>query len=105
MGSALVLEAMSTSLDAVANYTQSNSLAVDAQGKVKSLDAESLAAAESTAMERLVAESEKTANTAMATSESWMEAFANSEDGELRTAVAEAEDAYRHLQASKKEWK
>merc|ERR1719160_102036 len=74
-----------------------SSLAVDALGEVKSMDAEMLTAAESKAEERLLAESQRTAQTAEATAESWMEAFVNAEDAELRTAVAEAEDAFRHL--------
>lgn len=99
--SAKVLEAMSFSLEFMSaeasHNTAAASLSVDALGQVFNMDAESRAIAESMAEERLIAESKRTAQTAEATSESWMEAFVNSEDAELRTAVAQAEDAFRHL--------
>eukprot|EP00746_Dinoflagellata_sp_MGD_P155606 gnl/MRDRNA2_/MRDRNA2_85461_c0_seq1.p1 gnl/MRDRNA2_/MRDRNA2_85461_c0~~gnl/MRDRNA2_/MRDRNA2_85461_c0_seq1.p1 ORF type:complete len:661 (+),score=226.20 gnl/MRDRNA2_/MRDRNA2_85461_c0_seq1:68-2050(+) len=93
--SAKVLEAMVASLEAANKNDQS--LAVDARGQVKKMDAEALSAAEVMAEERLIASSRRTAQTAEQTSASWMEAFVNSEDAELRTAVAQAEDAFRHL--------
>merc|ERR1719375_2596752 len=86
---------MAMSLEAI--NQNDKSVAIDARGKVKSIEQENLRAAESLAEERLNAESEKTAQTAEASSEAWMEAFVNAEDAELRLAVAEAEDAFRHL--------
>jgi hypothetical protein len=93
--SEMVLQAMSASLEAVSKNDKS--IAVDAVGQVKNMDAEALSIAEEMAEERLVASSKRTQQTAEQASESWMEAFVNSEDADLRTAVAQAEDAFRHL--------